>query len=200
MGVIKSSLGPRAALVLTVASFAFLAIVPEARASIVNYEFVPGTDFTLDATGTISGGFTYDTTSFAMTNIDVTVSGATGFDGTYTFTYVPWDGSSDISFMFAADSASDNVFALLSLNFSHLLDGSPGLDPLSSIDAYNLGHDCGEGTGGNCELGGAPVSGGVEITSTPLPAALPLFATGLGAMGLFGWRRKRKSAAAVAAA
>ena len=36
--------------------------------------------------------------------------------------------------------------------------------------------------------------------TTPLPAALPLFATGLGAMGLFGWRRKRKNAAAVAAA
>jgi hypothetical protein len=30
---------------------------------------------------------------------------------------------------------------------------------------------------------------------TPLPAALPLFATGLGALGLLGWRRKRKNAA-----
>jgi hypothetical protein len=37
-------------------------------------------------------------------------------------------------------------------------------------------------------------------SATPLPAALPLFATGLGAMGLFGWRRKRKGAAAIAAA
>jgi len=36
--------------------------------------------------------------------------------------------------------------------------------------------------------------------ATPLPAALPLFASGLGAMGLLGWRRKRKSAAAIAAA
>lgn len=31
--------------------------------------------------------------------------------------------------------------------------------------------------------------------ATPLPAALPLFATGLGAMGFFGWRRKRKAQA-----
>jgi hypothetical protein len=30
--------------------------------------------------------------------------------------------------------------------------------------------------------------------TTPLPAALPLFATGLGVMGLLGWRRKRKAA------
>jgi uncharacterized protein (TIGR03118 family) len=33
------------------------------------------------------------------------------------------------------------------------------------------------------------------ITPTPLPAALPLFATGLGALGLLGWRRKRKAIA-----
>jgi hypothetical protein len=33
------------------------------------------------------------------------------------------------------------------------------------------------------------------VTTTPLPAALPLFATGLGALGLLGWRRKRKVAA-----
>ncbi|MGO9846055.1 MAG: PEP-CTERM sorting domain-containing protein [Methylocella sp.] len=36
----------------------------------------------------------------------------------------------------------------------------------------------------------------LEIGTTPLPAALPLFAAGLGAMGLLGWRRKRKNAAA----
>jgi len=35
----------------------------------------------------------------------------------------------------------------------------------------------------------------VSYTVTPLPAALPLFATGLCAMGLIGWRRKRKAQA-----
>ena len=35
----------------------------------------------------------------------------------------------------------------------------------------------------------------ITVNSTPLPAALPLFATGLGALGLLGWRRKRKAAA-----
>jgi len=38
-----------------------------------------------------------------------------------------------------------------------------------------------------------------ELNPVPLPAALPLFATGLGVMGLLGWRRKRQGAAAVAA-
>src|ERR1700694_2452396 len=32
-----------------------------------------------------------------------------------------------------------------------------------------------------------------QVSVTPLPAALLLFSTGLGAMGLFGWRRKRKA-------
>lgn len=36
------------------------------------------------------------------------------------------------------------------------------------------------------------------LDPTPLPAALPLFATGLGVMGLFGRRRKRTAAAVVA--
>jgi hypothetical protein len=31
----------------------------------------------------------------------------------------------------------------------------------------------------------------VNVSATPLPAALPLFASGLGALGVFGWRRKR---------
>ena len=39
-----------------------------------------------------------------------------------------------------------------------------------------------------------------DAVATPLPAALPLFATGLGALGLLGWRRKRKSCTTIAAA
>lgn len=36
------------------------------------------------------------------------------------------------------------------------------------------------------------VSGSLVPSPTPLPAALPLFATGLGVVGLFCWRGKRK--------
>jgi hypothetical protein len=43
--------------------------------------------------------------------------------------------------------------------------------------------------------GGSP---GFEGTAhvIPVPAALPLFVTGLGALGMIGWRRRRKAAAA----
>jgi hypothetical protein len=49
---------------------------------------------------------------------------------------------------------------------------------------------------GEYQAGGGGVGGG--DSNTPLPAALPLFATGLGALGLLGWRRKKKAAAIAA--
>jgi len=58
-----------------------------------------------------------------------------------------------------------------------------------------------ENPGGDTNQGGATWSNFTVTTgSTPLPATLPLFATGLGAMGLFGWRRKRKAGATFATA
>jgi hypothetical protein len=44
-----------------------------------------------------------------------------------------------------------------------------------------------------------PVQSGGLQSSTPLPAALPLFVSGLGMMGFFGARRKRRTAQASAA-
>jgi hypothetical protein len=40
------------------------------------------------------------------------------------------------------------------------------------------------------------IFGEMTVSETPLPTTLPLFATGLGAIGLLGWRRKRKAQAA----
>jgi hypothetical protein len=55
--------------------------------------------------------------------------------------------------------------------------------------------------GVNSSFNGGPVStfgqNNLELppSATPLPATLPLFATGIGALGLLGWRRKRKAQA-----
>ena len=64
-----------------------------------------------------------------------------------------------------------------------------GEAPVIQIAALADTVECTLGNGGQlCVTTPAP---------TPLPAALPLFATGLGALGLFGWRRKRRAQAAV---
>jgi hypothetical protein len=53
---------------------------------------------------------------------------------------------------------------------------------------------------GGFEISNSPITLDIPVGTTPIPAALPLFATGLGALGLFGWRRKRKNIAAIAGA
>jgi hypothetical protein len=35
----------------------------------------------------------------------------------------------------------------------------------------------------------------LTVTHVPVPAALPLFGTGLGILGFLGWRRRRKAQA-----
>jgi hypothetical protein len=66
-----------------------------------------------------------------------------------------------------------------------------GSDTLTEIDFQSFGQD------GN----GSPFVAAITTsTETPLPAALPLFATGLGVMGWLSRRRKRKAIACLAAA
>ena len=48
------------------------------------------------------------------------------------------------------------------------------------------------------DLNGPTTFGAAADSATPIPAALPLFASGLGAFGFYGWRRKKKAAALAA--
>jgi hypothetical protein len=59
-------------------------------------------------------------------------------------------------------------------------------DEATSVDGGNTWFSPSGSPPGALEVDGA-------ATVTPIPAALPLFATGLGALGLLGWRRKRKA-------
>jgi hypothetical protein len=73
--------------------------------------------------------------------------------------------------------AGDSLNAVTQIQFAATLDdGLPNQDPPYAI--YDIGAL-------------------VEYSPLPLPATLPLFATGLGAMGLLGRRRKRKASAAM---
>jgi len=69
-----------------------------------------------------------------------------------------------------------DLFAIMNVDYTGLSGGGLGANATLTFqqDTDNLG-----------------LSG--DLQTVPVPAALPLFVTGLGALGLFGWRRKRKA-------
>jgi hypothetical protein len=108
---------------------------------------------------------------------------------------------------YSAAPFSGPVFTILSGNsfgsITGLVVNNPDCVPCNPITAY-LSADAStlfinwEGAGG--EVGDTiTVDFSVgDPVATPLPPTLPLFASGLGALGLLGWRRKRKNADALA--
>jgi hypothetical protein len=106
-----------------------------------------------------------------------------GSDFTATIVVTDIHGTTSFSETGASNSNADNSAIFLGVRDS--------VADIVSIDysATGLGTD----TNG-------PGINQLSISETPVPATLPLFATGLGGLGLLGWRRKRKSAAAFAAA
>ena len=102
--------------------------------------------------------------------------------------------SSDIASTHILYQSGPTTTGTYVLNNYDLAAGTYVLD--TYLGSCGAGQDCSAGTSTdpNYAVGFTP------ITTTPLPATLPLFAGGLGAMGLLGRRRKRKNAAALAAA
>ena len=178
-------LGLTTALVLSAAAYSASA----ASAATVTYTFVDASaTFPSVGTSDFSGTFGWDndpgTGYITFANITVT-----GFDaGTYT--YLANSGGDHASgFEFAVTStSSSNAFDL----YFNYFDGVSN-DPINN--AYY-------GTEGNVSASNidSSVTGYATPNPTPLPATLPLFAGGLGVIGLLSGRRKRQNAAAIAAA
>ena len=129
--------------------------------------------------GTVEGSGT--ATSF--TSVDVS-SPTTGFNGVYSVTLETISTTLSLG----------NGYHWLQLSNAKATGGGDVLWDSANINSGN-GQQNYEGTFGyntnftqTFQILGP---GGV----TPVPAALPLFATGLGALGLLGWRRKRKMVA-----
>ena len=96
-----------------------------------------------------------------------------------------------------------NFVSILQLTFSSdltvagphtLLGGNPG-PSFECSDSFLCAAGIADGT---IRYVAADTIINVAGAATPLPAALPLFATGLGALGFLGWRRKKKAAALAA--
>jgi hypothetical protein len=89
-----------------------------------------------------------------------------------------------------------SISGLAETNYTSLPD-HPAIDIADAWNYCNL-PNCGEETYAGQDYTPGVWSYDPALSATPLPAALPLFAGGLGVIGLFGRRRKRESAAALA--
>jgi hypothetical protein len=146
----------------------------------------------------------------AITDVDLTYGGpeviedfsSVGTEYEFIFT-VP---TTQAYFDFVLGGSASDTWSILIHN-PNITDG-----PYSYSSPYSGNFSLGEETFDiyvTLTAAGSDPYGGFDLTNnaitlsapaaTPLPAAFPLFATGLGAMGLLGWRRKRKNTAAIAA-
>jgi hypothetical protein len=104
-------------------------------------------------------------------------------------------------FFIDADGPGPGAFLPIGSNFNFGSGFStvtlPTFTDLGASDFFRIVND---GTGNTAgQITGLSLVAAPSVTplsATPLPAAFPLFASGLGVMGLLGWRRKRKNAAA----
>jgi hypothetical protein len=152
----------------------------------------------------------------AMTALHVTIGGrsgssASGAVSTYNQTFygafpthdqfVTWTGFSGPAVDNLLSPVSFEIFLESFLNDAAVSDALNLAAPLS-LAIFETSQFGGSFGGVDPILGGYVGSRFVghftefsaATSQTPLPAALPLFASGLGALGLFAYRRKRKAA------
>jgi PEP-CTERM motif len=133
---------------------------------------------------TFGGTFDFDTITFADTNIALTASGPNTFSETLSTLVFASPLGTELVASNTVDGSS------ITLNFSpSLATFPPDLDLL--VVLFNSEYLNGQSPYIPYILSGDVV--GTTVTSTPLPSTFPLFAIGLGGLGLLGWRRKRKA-------
>jgi hypothetical protein len=166
------------------------------------FVYTSGPEFTTTGPRNVTGATTSDifinfpfpdpSSAYHVLILGVVASGShTGGIALFTNTSFSGAGQS-FSTLFGVDEAplvadlmtnsgsSQNLINFVFNSGVILTDGFVPGDPLT-ITAFSNGEVIGSGTS-------------TAVATTPLPTTLPLIATGLGALGLLGWRRKRKAA------
>ena len=162
----------------------FLNSTPEATVPIPS-------DFTV-GTNTLTAGPLSTFTDVTFT-VDATASPSTSIiptTGLVTVSGTGSDGVTSNNFPFTVSQSTSPVSQDLTLFTAPAVDlTSVSISAIPSVIA------------GNGTVSSAITFTGVSgLQVIPLPATLPLFASGLGALGLLGWRKKRKSTASILAA
>lgn len=153
---------------------------------IPSYALISGDTYSVEAFGS-----TFTMLDSASGNGDVFNNGG------YSVTNTPVKGPTGL-YLSNIDSNTDAIVQVLGSTTTPSHTGAtPSYDRFECDYATNSGAGC---TGYNAFAGGSLVIGPVSAAgATPLPGALPLFVTGLGAFGMLGWRRKKKAAALTSA-
>jgi len=121
---------------------------------------------------------------------------------TYSVAGVPPISDAFIAFDGSAQGSIAQSFASISFNGgpnSTLTPGNPSLELAITLTSSINGNATQSNSGGQGSATGRSLTqafSGATPPAIPLPAALPLFATGLVGLGLLGWRRKKKAIAA----
>ena len=118
-------------------------------------------------------------------------SGTSTFDLIFSYSPAnPYGDSLSPTNGFLSDSCALDNYLCLGVNLSPVTTGKFRAEFTPSGTGSNSGPRILELDGYDTYFDGVSIP-----SSVPLPATLPLFSTGLGVLGLLGWRRKRKNAA-----
>lgn len=179
----------------------------------VGYEFTPNVNLQVTSLGAYDpnswsqdipvGIFTTTGTLLVSATVPANSSNPRQFQ--YTSLSTPYSLTAGTSYIIDAWIGSENWLALPISSYSidaalTIASVQEGWYTCCSDVGFEFPFEGGGAYVGDDRLYTGPNFEFTDTAATPLPAALPLFATGVGALGLFGWRRKRKNAATLAAA
>jgi hypothetical protein len=176
---------------------ACIALVAPAEAATYNIDFVDGV-YTISGSITTNGTSPVAAADISAYSLNFINSGSTIFTLTNSNAApsTPLISGSDLT------TSSTQIFFNFGDNSApgeaYFANSAP--DSIGFYNEFTSGLSTGEieiGTPGTADIELYPTGNVLlgSVSTTPLPAALPLFASGLGALGLFGWRRKRKASA-----
>ena len=175
-----------------VASMAVLVLSGSSASSATTYSVDVAPSNGISVTGTLTASVLGTLSTGDLTAWDLVIKNASG-----SFTLTDANSAATVSGNDLTATSS-----LLAFDFPSTSGGTVTILAPGGMDGFEL-FDAGVSSAGGLTVlvSGSAMTGDAFTSNTigtviPLPAALPLFATGLGAVGLLGWRRKWKAQAA----